>query len=180
MIFFRSQERRIEIQKSPGESRGFFVFITAAFSSKPDELSGMVINLKDVDLCFQKHLTVPLRARGLGEIAKKLFHSFSKGFPGRMGWVQIKMGNKTLRYDGQNFLIQTRLMITWKQGQGEVTRKIRMVSRQWGRKPFESLKNRKWKTAEEFVQVVQGLELGVQSVEIWMSEKNFWQKWNFT
>jgi hypothetical protein len=66
--FFREIPIRVLIEKASAERRGFFFYVAAGFHKQLDPLSGMTVNLVDVDLALS-HLKQTLESESFADLA---------------------------------------------------------------------------------------------------------------
>lgn len=89
MYFYRSQGFQLEIKKSSGITRAFFLSIKLTFRGEVDSSSGMIINLSDVDQYMVRALKTPSSFANIEKALEHYWNYFYKLWPELLFSVEI-------------------------------------------------------------------------------------------
>lgn len=177
MIFFRSKTVQLKYQRG---SEKFLLFgkLKVFYKAPVNKLSGMTVNLKDVDLWLKqadvevaslfstKKSFSQLRFEFLRETLK-IYYSALKGSSEFLQKVELSMGSIRIEYDGNDFY-QTYRMRTWfKQDSTWVQQSISLKTPSLLTKKWRGIMmNKKWSSGEVFSKLLKQHLPGLQVLEI--------------
>ena len=178
MIFFRVHTARLKCQRGD-ETLLLFGKLKASFSAPVDELSGMTVNLKDVDQWMSFAIAEAPAFKNLDEALlyyfktlKKLSKAFIK--------AEISLGSVISSFDGTEFSRTYRLRTWFKKDQTWVQRPFLVKSKKPLSKKFRiHLRQKKWSSTEAFAKLLKNYLPDLQVLEIQNPDWKGSEKFNF-
>ena len=176
MIFFRVHTARLKYQRGD-ETFLLFGKLKAFFSAPVNELSGMTVNLKDVDQWMSEVLSDPPTFRHLDEALRYFFNQLKKKSP-LFSRAEITLGSVLSAFDGSEYSRTYRLRTWFRQGQTWVQRPLMMKSKKPLSKQFRfHLRQKKWSSTQTFAKLLKTHLPGLQVLEIqnpdWKGSEKF-------
>ena len=176
MIFFRVHTARIKRQRGD-ETFLLFGKLKASFSAPVDELSGMTVNLKDVDQWMSLALAKAPAFNNLDE-ALEYFYKTLKKLSSAFIKAEISLGSVISSYDGTEFSRTYRLRTWFKKDRTWVQRPFIMKSKKPLSKKFRiHLRQKKWSSTEAFAKILKVYLPSLQVLEIqnpdWKGSEKF-------
>ncbi len=178
MIFFRSHLIDFKFQR--GE-QNFLLFgnLKAYYSAPVNELSGMTVNLKDVDQWMSQAISNAPVFQNSADALKfyfKTLQKLSKAFQK----VEISLGKVKLIYNGQEILKTYKFHSWFQDGRTWVQRPLviqstQSLSRKWRAK----LAKKKWTSQDVLISKIQGLLPGLCSVEVLYPKQSYSERYSF-
>ena len=177
MIFFRVHTAALKFQRGE-DTLLLFGKLKASFSAPINELSGMTVNLKDVDQWMKQALT---NAPVFSDIEDALSYFFNslKGLSASFIEAQISNRSVSYIYDGDKYSRIYRLHTWFKKDQTWVQLPVVLKTSKTLRKHFRSqLRHKKWSNAEAFARILKAhkpelLVLEVQNPD-WKGSEKFY------
>jgi hypothetical protein len=153
MIFFRVHTARVKCQRGD-ESFLLFGKLKAIYAAPVDDLSGMSVNLKDVDGWMKEALKEAPSFRHLEEVLFYYYKTLKNSSPA-FKKLEFKLGSVMTIYDGKTIL-HTYTCKTWfKQGQSWVQRSVKILSsRRLSQFFWIQLRQKKWSSPEAFAKIL--------------------------
>lgn len=153
MIFFRTHGVRLNFQR--GENKlALFGELKAYYSAPVDGLSGMTVNLKDVDQWMAKAQNALPKVQHVEEALRRCF-SLLSGLSKDFEKVELSLGPVKVEYDGLRFC-RTYGLWTWiRQDLTWVRTQVTLKTEAVLSKEFRSrLTRKKWSGSEVFAQAL--------------------------
>lgn len=154
MIFFRVRNVRLSFQSGEG-NLALFGKLKAYYSAPVDDLSGMTVNLKDVDQWMEEaRKAFPAAVQDVQEALKYFFSSLSR-LSRAFEKVEVLIGSMTVGYDGSRFYRVYRLSTWIKQDLAWVrTPVILKMGNSLSRDFRFRLKRKRWSSSEVFARIL--------------------------
>jgi hypothetical protein len=178
MIFFRVHTVSLSYQRGE-ESFLLFGRLKATYAASVNELSGMTVNLKDVDQWMSNAKKTVSSFRHLDE-ALKSYYSLLSGSSKAFKKVEISVKNISHEYNGSEFTRTYHVKTWFQQGQTWVERPTslkvkRLLSKSWRRR----LAKKKWSSSERFASKLKSFMPELSSLEIENPELKITEKFQF-
>lgn len=178
MIFFRSQTVGFRFQKGD-KTLLLFGKLKAFYEAPVDELSGMTVNLKDVDLWMkQALLSAPILSSST-EALQFYFNSLKK-HSSAFQKIEIKIGAISSSFDGKMILKTYRLRSWFQENKTWVQRPITIQSQKSLSKKWRNqLARKKWSSPDALASKLQSLLTGLSAIEIHSPEQSLTRRFSF-
>ena len=124
MIFFRTQRIAIKLKKGSLPKRTFFIWVKVLLNGPVDSESGMVINLKFVDMAFSELKSQDLNFKSFLDCIHHIDSFFKIKFSHLYSGTELTIGNKKLIYHNQKLSGVHKTQILIKENKSYVHRGI--------------------------------------------------------
>lgn len=179
MIFFRTHKVKLKLQRG---DESFFLFgdLKASFSAPIDKLSGMAVNLKDVDSWMSQAQTEAPAFHRIDEVLRFYFQSL-KVTSKNLKNVELFWGPIKYEYDGEQLWLHYYCRTWFKQDNAYVQRAVKLksknpISREWRSR----LARKKWSGVEAFAKLLKQKLSGIQDLQIQKPEWNGWERYDLS
>ena len=161
MIFFRTLT-----VPAVRHDRKAFVQLKAFFMGEVDELSGMVVNLQDVDQWMKDAVQLAPSVSTFEEVLEYYFENLQSR-SSLFQKLQMRVGGMILQFDGQKFSY-TYLLKTWfSENENYVQKRIRLgVTKPLSLKWRQRFPRKKWSRFERLAEILELHLPGIISLEV--------------
>ncbi len=167
MIFFRKRTVQVKILRE-GDEYLLLGKLKATYSAPVNELSGMTVNLKDVDIWINraKEAASAVAFRNFEEVLNHFQSSLkesSKAFQN----VKISIGAVSLESIGSETVYGYRLQSWFRKDKTWVQLTVRLESNKRLSKAWRTrVRHKRWSSADAFANTLRNSEAGIKSIEM--------------
>ncbi|MFN8791099.1 MAG: hypothetical protein ACK5Y2_06550 [Bdellovibrionales bacterium] len=178
MIFFREHQARIELQKKPETgSRAFFARLRAHFHGKPEALSGMILNLKDVDEAMKALLGKGLKGATFREILEQVSTSLLRAFPNHFDSLTLHASTFSLTLRKGQFVACYPLIVRLGSSRKWTERRLILGTTKPLRAPWRrEFQQRSWESFDDCVMFLKKLKGPVINAQMERLEQGGWEQ----
>ena len=180
MIFFRKRTVQVKILR---EDEEYLLLgkLKATYSAPVNELSGMTVNLKDVDVWInQARQAASAMAFQNLEGALKHFQFSLKASSKAFQSVKISIGSVSLQYHGDDIFYGYRLRSWFRSGRTWVQLPVTLKSNRRLSSAWRSrVRHKKWSSVDAFANVLKKSKAKIKSVELQNPDFKSSNKFNF-
>ncbi len=167
MIFFRKRTVQVKILRE-GSEYLLLGKLKATYSASVNELSGMTVNLKDVDTWIN-HAKESASAIAFHNLEEALnnFQSSLKESSKAFQNVRITIGSVSLEATGSETVYGYSLQSWFRQGKAWIQLPVRLKSNKRLSKAWRtSVIHKKWSSADTFADILRKSKVEIKSIEV--------------